>query len=137
MTVVYSAKSTTDAVIKAGVHPKFQIVPDKARNGLITVIKFMGNCMKKLLMYPICLVLLVPVVACTASPNSSSAATQPAQEDKAYHTLMAGCGEMVDGKMVYKKLNRNEECMNMSKPGAPMPNGVTMHYDPKDIGNTK
>ena len=72
--------------------------------------------------------LLLPVVACTPTPESPASV---AEASRAGHTLMAGCGMMVNGQMVYKKLRPGEECMSMSKPGAPMPNGVTMHYDTK------
>lgn len=81
-----------------------------------------------MLKYLICLGLLLPVVACSPSPGSSGNVADGARPP---HTLMAGCGMMVDGKMVYKNLRPGEECMSMSKPGVPMPNGVTMHYDPK------
>lgn len=70
--------------------------------------------------------ILLSAVACTPSVGDPS---NVAETPRPAHTLMAGCGMMVDGKMVYKQLRPGEECMSMSKPGAPMPNGVTMHYE--------
>lgn len=71
--------------------------------------------------------LLLSIVACTSSSGPSGDAAQGVAP---HHTLMAGCGMMIDGQMVYKNLKPGEECMNMIKPSSPMPNGVTMHYGP-------
>jgi hypothetical protein len=53
-----------------------------------------------------------------------------AQQPTAHTTKpMAGCGMMVDGKMVEKD-TAGKPCMAMNKPGNAMSNGVTMHSDP-------
>ena len=72
---------------------------------------------------PFALVALVAGCAPTPAPVLEAAGPRPSR-------MMDGCGMMVDGKMVYKKLAQGESCMNMEKPGSRMPNGVTMHPDP-------
>lgn len=69
-------------------------------------------------------VLLVLVAGCTSSQNpQTQAGGAPSSQP------MAGCGMMINGKMVDKDTN-GAPCMNMSKPANMMPNGVTMHSDP-------
>jgi hypothetical protein len=68
--------------------------------------------------------LLALVAGCTSvqsqpTPPAAAAASGP----------MAGCGMMVDGKMVYAK-DAPADCMTMNKPANMMPPGVTMHSDP-------
>jgi hypothetical protein len=68
-----------------------------------------------------CLVVLV--AGCTAGQSQLS--SDGASSSKP----MAGCGMMIDGKMVYKN-PASGDCMTMNKPGNSMPPGVTMHSDP-------
>lgn len=64
------------------------------------------------------------VSACASQSPSADMAGMDAPKGP-----MPGCGMMVDGKMVYKKLAPGEQCMDMTKPSS-MPNGVTMHPYP-------
>jgi hypothetical protein len=65
---------------------------------------------------------LVLISGCTPGQTQSGVAERTSGP-------MAGCGMMIDGKMVYKNPAQGD-CMTMNKPGNSMPPGVTMHSSP-------
>lgn len=72
---------------------------------------------------------LILLVSGCAPKQDSRAQADTAPPSTASPQPMAGCGMMINGQMVYKDTH-GAPCMDMSKPGNMMPNGVTMHVDP-------